>query len=49
MIRRQFMGLLAPASTFEAAAPQAHQDFLQSLGLSKTEIRKIRQESRQPD
>ena len=31
---------------FEATAPQAHQDFLESLDLSKSEIKKIREKSR---
>ena len=34
---------------FEHTAPQAHQDFLQSLGLSKTEIHQIRQSSKSSD
>ena len=30
---------------FEASSPEAHQDFLESLGLSDSEIRRIRQHS----
>ena len=31
---------------FEASAPEAHQDFLESLGLDATEVRNIRKRSR---
>jgi hypothetical protein len=31
---------------FEKAAPEAHQDFLESLGIPKREIRQIRGASR---
>lgn len=31
---------------FEASSPEAHQDFLESLGLADTEIRRIRQQCR---
>jgi len=33
-------------SHFEKKTPEAHQDFLESLGLSETEIEKIRKKSR---
>ena len=38
-------GMLQWHKEFEETAPQAHQDFLESLGLSKEETRKIRKVS----
>ena len=40
-------GMLRWHQEFESTAPQAHQDFLASLGLSSSEIQKIRQFSSQ--
>jgi len=34
--------------TFESNSPEAHQDFLESIGIEEQEIRKIRAWSRQP-
>jgi len=58
MTRERWVGLFRAAglteelmerwhTEFEAAAPEAHQDFLESLGIAPATIRLIRQRSRQ--